>query len=79
MKKNNNKVSQQKAKRQNKKKKKVKSNQIKIINKLVMDNQGKISGNATKISDVSLLDPKIQEWVAAKQQELDKENEEKND
>jgi hypothetical protein len=35
-----------------------------------------MSGNATKVTDLGTLDPKIQEWVAAKQEELNKENEE---
>ena len=76
MKKNNSRVSQQKAKRQNKKKKKAFSPQRGIINKLVSDNMKNMAGNATKITDLGALDPKIQEWVAAKQEELNKENEE---
>lgn len=76
MKKNNSRVSQQKAKRQNKKKKKAFSPQRGIINKLVSDNMKNMSGNATKVKDLGALDPKIQEWIAAKQEELNKENEE---
>lgn len=77
MKKNNVKVSQQKAKRQNKKKKKAFSPQRVIINKLVSDNRKNMSENATKVTDLGSLDPKIQEWVASKQEELDKENNER--
>ena len=76
MKKNNSRVSQQKAKRQKKKKKKAFSPQRGIINKLVSDNRKNMAENATKITDLGTLDPKIQEWVAAKQEELNKENQE---